>query len=409
MRVDRTARRGIRDGRAPSRPFAPLAPANRSQRQPGRHRIPTRACRRGTDGRAFDGYGRAPARRGGPATRRRPPDGPIATEHGASALDPGRAPLRSPVRARRVRRRVRRGDRPSGPPIHPGRAAGPRGAGRPDPSRRDRGRRADGRRGRPRAPGGPRPRSPALATRRRARPAPTPPGSPSGRSSCRRTRPQARPPRRLVDDALTRRGPAVPAGAASPSTRPSSGRRPRPRPATSGTSSWPGRPGWARPRLRARAPPRPPRRGGGGRGDVRPRGLPRRVAVERGPSSTRACSSARSWAASTATSGAGTLQVAVRRLPPALLHQHASVVGARAAVPAPRPQRRDQHGPRQPRGDARPRGPARRRPAGPPPRRAVRRRAPAARSGGLRLDVARRGPRAAAGRRAGGSTPRCWR
>ena len=46
----------------------------------------------------------------------------------------------------------------------------------------------------------------------------------------------------------------------------------------------------------------------------------------------------------------------VRDLPPALLDEHRAVVGARAAVPAPLPQRRDQRDPRQRQLDARPRG-----------------------------------------------------
>ncbi len=59
----------------------------------------------------------------------------------------------------------------------------------------------------------------------------------------------------------------------------------------------------------------------------------------------------------------------VRDLPPALLDEHVAVVGAGAAVPAPLPQRRDQHAPRQHRVDARARGAARRRAARPRARR----------------------------------------
>ena len=44
----------------------------------------------------------------------------------------------------------------------------------------------------------------------------------------------------------------------------------------------------------------------------------------------------------------------LRGLPPALRHEHASGLAARPAVPLDRPQRRDQHGPRQPRAGPRP-------------------------------------------------------
>ncbi len=46
----------------------------------------------------------------------------------------------------------------------------------------------------------------------------------------------------------------------------------------------------------------------------------------------------------------------LRRLPPALRHEHASRLAARPAVPLDRPQRRDQHGPRQSRAGPRPGG-----------------------------------------------------
>ena len=51
-------------------------------------------------------------------------------------------------------------------------------------------------------------------------------------------------------------------------------------------------------------------------------------------------------------SARGVARGSVRDLPPALLDQHEPVVGARAAVPAPLPQRRDQHDRRQRAGDA---------------------------------------------------------
>ena len=50
------------------------------------------------------------------------------------------------------------------------------------------------------------------------------------------------------------------------------------------------------------------------------------------------------------------LAVPVRDLPPAVLDEHDAVVGARAAVPLPLPQRRDQHDPGEHQLDARPRG-----------------------------------------------------
>ena len=55
----------------------------------------------------------------------------------------------------------------------------------------------------------------------------------------------------------------------------------------------------------------------------------------------------------------GVARGAVRDLPPALLDQHEPVVGAGAALPAPLPQRRDQHHRRQRAGNAGPRGRAR--------------------------------------------------
>ena len=61
------------------------------------------------------------------------------------------------------------------------------------------------------------------------------------------------------------------------------------------------------------------------------------------------------------------LDVALRGLPPAVRHEHDARLAARPAVPVDRPQRRDQHGPRQPRAgpraDARPRRGRRSRPS----------------------------------------------
>ena len=85
---------------------------------------------------------------------------------------------------------------------------------------------------------------------------------------------------------------------------------------------------------------------------------------------------------------------AVRAVPPALRDEHAAGLVARPAVPVRRPQRRDQHGARQSRGDPRP-SPRRGHPRTPPRGRrppARRRSAPLARR--LRLALARRGDRA---------------
>ena len=81
-----------------------------------------------------------------------------------------------------------------------------------------------------------------------------------------------------------------------------------------------------------------------------------------GRSSTRRSAPPTSSPPSTPTCADPALAGAVRRLPPALLDEHGAVVGARAAVPAALPQRRDQRDPRQRELDARPHGRARPRP-----------------------------------------------
>ena len=78
-----------------------------------------------------------------------------------------------------------------------------------------------------------------------------------------------------------------------------------------------------------------------------------------------------------------------RGLPPALRDEHAPDLGARAAVPPPRPQRRGEHGPR--RAGA---APGSSRPARRPARGRPRRLGPAHPSGRLGLALARRGARA---------------
>ena len=82
----------------------------------------------------------------------------------------------------------------------------------------------------------------------------------------------------------------------------------------------------------------------------------------------------------------------VRDLPPALRDEHHADLGARPAVPVDRPQRRDQHGPRQPRAgprpDPRPWAPGR-------SPRELTAAGPLLSPGRLRLAVARRGPGAA--------------
>ena len=89
---------------------------------------------------------------------------------------------------------------------------------------------------------------------------------------------------------------------------------------------------------------------------------------------------------------------AVRHLPPALLDEHRPNLGARAAVPAPLPQRRDQRRARERQLDARSRRPARlRRPAAgrlPAGRVGLGLGAPRQRSGGRRPRRPRRAPRA---------------
>ena len=97
-----------------------------------------------------------------------------------------------------------------------------------------------------------------------------------------------------------------------------------------------------------------------------------------GRSSTRASSPAGAWPSSTRTCCAR--RARLRGLPPALRHEHPSRLAARPAVPLDRPQRRDQHGPRQsragPRSRSRPRRSADRRRADSPPARCSRRTAP---------------------------------
>ena len=323
---------------------------------------------------------------------------------------PARAPLRPPVRARRVRRRVRRRDGPGPAPVHARRAAGARGAGVAHPPGRDRRRRQDGRRRGARHPAHPRRCWRSWRRRRRAaRRADVArlavgavflPADPAAGAAARR----------ILDDALAAEGPAGPrlAARAGRSVRPRarggrvrarhSPRRRRP----------PGRDGPGR--LRPRPPPRPAD-GRSGRGDGRrARGPSTSRRSRGGRSSTRASSSAASSAASTATSPTGAVRGPVRRVPPALLHQHASLVGARPAVPADRPQRRDQHRPGQPRGDARaaPRGSG----GGALGRRLgalARRGAAAPRPGRVRLHLARRGRSSCSSRPAGRSTRRSWR
>ena len=88
---------------------------------------------------------------------------------------------------------------------------------------------------------------------------------------------------------------------------------------------------------------------------------------------------------------AGARRSRVHGLPPAVRNEHHARLAARSAVPVDRPQRRDQHGPRQPRAgpraDARPRLATDR-------GRSARRRITAV-AGRLGLAVARRGPRVA--------------
>ena len=176
---------------------------------------------------------------------------------------------------------------------------------------------------------------------------------------------------------LARRGPAadrgrrppnglaVIAGGASPTSR-RAGRRGRGRQPTSARCSsdrGPSAFSFAR-RLRAAAGPRAASdrgRGPNRRPRRASRSRPRRVR----PSSTRASSPVRAWRA--LPGPGGRTARAVRALPPALRDQHASGLAPRPAVPGHRPQRRDQHRPRQSRAsprasDADPAAPPRRRP-----------------------------------------------
>ena len=110
-------------------------------------------------------------------------------------------------------------------------------------------------------------------------------------------------------------------------------------------------------------------------------------------SSTRAWSPAAGCRSSSRTSGRR-CRVGVHGLPPALRDEHPSRLAARPAVPLDRPQRRDQHGPRQPRAGPRPHAAT----CGAKPIAAdAARRRPAALAGRLRLALARRGARAADG------------
>ena len=93
----------------------------------------------------------------------------------------------------------------------------------------------------------------------------------------------------------------------------------------------------------------------------------------------------------------------LRGLPPALCHQHAPGLAARPAVPLDRPQRRDQHGPRQSRAGPRPG----RRPRRPPDRRRLLAAGPLLSAGRLRFAVARRGTRAPDLDRLGSRPPPC--
>ena len=275
----------------------------------------------------------------------------------AAAGHPGRAPLRPPVRARRLRRRVRRRDGPEPAPVDARRAAGARGAGVAHPPGRDRRRREDGRRrgaghpAHPRAcwpPWRPTPAWPRPTRARLAVGAVFLPADPAAGAAARR----------ILDEALAAEGlrrPGLAARAGRPVRARARGRRVRARHPPRARRP-PGR-RWARPASTAPSsspggPPRPPRRRPpGSRASTSPRS-------RGGRSSTRASSSAASSAASTATSASGAV-----RVPYAVFHQRYStnthpVVGPRPAVPAGRPQRRDQHRAGQPRGDARAARPA---------------------------------------------------
>ena len=304
------------------------------------------------------------------------------------------AALRPTVRPRRVRCRLRR--RVAGRSVAANPAARARGAVTADPSGRDRRRREDRRRRghHPPAGGAARPdprrgRPPRLARRRPAR-------SPSACCSC--LRPGGRGASRGVwsRTSCARRACGRSAGAVSRSTRRSSARpRSRARPAIeqlvvaraslahpcpSGApvrGASPAGPSIDRGRRASGPAPRRPLRRLAVQPDDRLQGPLRRRRtrhVLRGPRRPHA-------------------RVRVGAVPPALFDEHPPVVAAGAAVPVPRPQRRDQHRPRQSRGDGGPgRGPRRWRPRSPAGRAGPRRRADA-RSARLRLDLARRGRR----------------
>ena len=309
---------------------------------------------------------------------------------------PRQSAVRRAIRARRVRRRVRR--RCRRPVARPGPAAGAGRAGGAGPPWRLRCRRRDERwRGRCPAAGSVPPR----ADRRRRRRPRAPPScrvflpragrSRAASAGARRgdLRPSRAPGRPLARRPDRRRGPRGRRRclAARPSPRPSSAARTAAaddaRPISD--EAFETAPGHRPPPARDRRP-RSRRRA---LGDCRPVRLGSDDRLQ-GPGPGRP-------PARPVPGPAGAAPPELRRLPPALRHEHPSGLAAGPAVPPDLAQRRDQHRAGQPRGDPRPgRGrhdlPGRPRPAGG-------RAAPVARR--LGLAVARRGARAADGDRLG--------
>ena len=296
--------------------------------------------------------------------RRRPALRSARTGDGAR-----RAALRRGVRARRLRDRVRR--RRRRPPPGRGPAARARRPGGARPPRRVRGRRrivrrrrrvdparSDGRRGARAAHRPRRPSDPAILQlflppnrcRRRAGRRGSAARRPSrSRADGPRDRPLADRPDRSVG-ARWRRAcvPAAPSSRRSSRapSRPTARRWPTP-PSSAASSS---------PAAGSRPPPVPT--------SLRRRDRDSRR-LRAGRSSTRALSRAPASPTCTPTCAAARDPRPIRAVPPALRDEHAADVAARPAVPGDRPQRRDQHGPRQPLAGPRPRRPTR--PASLPP------------------------------------------
>jgi hypothetical protein len=244
---------------------------------------------------------------------------------------------------------------------HSDHRAGPEGAREPHPPRRHRHRRQDGRRRRAPHPDPPQALPPSDLAKLGARVEPRPQHRPRRRHGLPpargRTRPREVPAHRRGSPPATtswslygwREGP----------------RRSLRRSATRRTQ--------ARPRHRA-GPLRPPRQSMSGRtssndaiylcrkvveGSILHRRIQRSstsAPCPRGRSSTRACSSPRSFPSFYLDLKSPDFEIRARRAPPALLHEHLPAVAPGPALPHALPQRRNQHAGGESELDARPRG-----------------------------------------------------